>query len=60
MIDDNAHKHLRNVGFDKWPHSLCSKQRYSFETSGAIESLNNRLLRARNLLIYSILECIWE
>ncbi|XP_057790840.1 uncharacterized protein LOC131007948 [Salvia miltiorrhiza] len=55
-----AYDKLMGIGPEKWAHSMCPMpvRRYSFMTSNAAEAFNSRLLWARRLPIYSMLEAI--
>ncbi|XP_057787342.1 uncharacterized protein LOC131004625 [Salvia miltiorrhiza] len=57
ILKVNAHTRLDTIGVERWARSKCPVRRTSFTTSNAIETMNSRLLWARQLLpIASLIE----
>ncbi|KAH6797116.1 hypothetical protein C2S52_021670 [Perilla frutescens var. hirtella] len=56
LVSTPAYQKLCRIGPEHWSRSQCPARRFSFMTSNAAESLNARLLWARRLPIFSMLE----
>ncbi|KAH6755029.1 hypothetical protein C2S53_018794 [Perilla frutescens var. hirtella] len=58
LSPNGAYTKLMDIGPERWARSKCPVRRYGFLTSNAVEVLNARLLWARRLPIWSLIECI--